>query len=64
MFRNKKTILLILVLLTAPATNIVNADFTFGTPVNLGPAMNTSGKEANPDISSDNLRLSRANSTT
>ena len=57
MFRHKKTILLVLALLTAPATNIVNADFTFGTPVNLGPAVDTSDREQNPNISSDNLTL-------
>ncbi|MHC4751967.1 MAG: hypothetical protein ACYTFW_19095, partial [Planctomycetota bacterium] len=57
MFWNKKTIWVVLALLTTPATNIVKADFTFGTPVNLGPAVNTSGKEASPSISSDNLTL-------
>jgi len=57
MFWNKKTILLVLALLTAPATNIVNADFTFGTPVNLGPAINTSDEEAEPSISADGLEL-------
>jgi len=57
MFCNTKTVLLLLASSTALAINIANADFTFGTPVNLGPAMNTSGKEASPAISSDNLTL-------
>ncbi|MHC4298194.1 MAG: TolB-like translocation protein, partial [Planctomycetota bacterium] len=57
MFWNKKTILLVLALLTAPATNIVNADFTFGNPVNLGPAINTSARDLKPNISADGLSL-------
>jgi len=57
MFKNKKTILITVVLVSGIATNIANADFTFGEPTNLGPAINTSGKETGPNISSDNLTL-------
>ena len=57
MFRNKKSILLVLALLTAPATNIANADFTFGEPTNLGPTVNSSAADHNPSISADGLSL-------
>ena len=57
MFRNNKIILLVLALLTAPATNIANADFTFGTPVNLGPVVNTSASDVTPNTSTDGLSL-------
>ncbi|MHC4436795.1 MAG: LamG-like jellyroll fold domain-containing protein [Planctomycetota bacterium] len=35
----------------------VNADFTFGTPVNLGPAVNSSYSDAGQCISADGLSL-------
>lgn len=35
----------------------VKADFTFGTPVKLGPTVNGAGNEAEPVISPDGLRL-------
>ena len=35
----------------------VNADFTFGTPVNLGPNVNSSVNEACPFLSADGLTL-------
>ncbi|MHC4295805.1 MAG: TolB-like translocation protein [Planctomycetota bacterium] len=57
MFWNKKTILLLLASSTALAINIAKADFIFGTPVNLGPAINTSAGEMKPNISSDDLSL-------
>lgn len=34
-----------------------NADFTFGTPTNLGPAVNSSSNDAGPSISADGLTL-------
>lgn len=33
---------------------VINADGTFGTPVNLGPKINTPGKETFPFVSNDN----------
>ena len=53
---SKRYLVIVLVIVISMGGN-AKADFTFGEPVNLGPAMNTSGKEANPDISSDNLTL-------
>ena len=35
----------------------VMAGFIFGTPVNLGPAVNTSGSDGSPDVSADGLTL-------
>ncbi len=53
----KKTILLLLVLALGLITSVANADFTFGTPTNLGPTINTSSGE-NPDcFSSDGLEM-------
>ncbi len=36
---------------------IANADFTFGEPTNLGPKVNTSYGDVNPNISADGLSL-------
>ncbi len=33
------------------------ADFMFGTPVNLGPAVNSGGSDGSPDVSADGLTL-------
>jgi len=41
----KKTISLVLVLELGPTTESANADFTFGTPTNLGPNVNSSAFE-------------------
>jgi hypothetical protein len=39
------------------ATEVSNADFTFGEPVNLGPPVNTSVSDGTPCISPDGLSL-------
>ncbi|MBA7685524.1 hypothetical protein ES703_93949 [subsurface metagenome] len=53
----KRTIPLILVLALGLATKVANADFTFGTPTNLGPTVNSSAWDAVPNISADGLSL-------
>jgi len=53
----KKTILLFLILALGLATRVTNADFTFGTPMNLGPMVNSSTFDGSPDISADGLML-------
>ena len=57
MFRNKKTILLALVLAFALAAKVANADYKFGTPTNLGPTVNSSAWDRGPSISADGLEL-------
>ncbi len=52
-----KTISLVLVLTLCMATEVANADFTFGTPTNLGPSVNSSDTEGSPCISTDSLSL-------
>jgi Tol biopolymer transport system component len=49
--------LLGLCLLSGLDTSPVFADFTFGEPVNLGPAINSTGLDAAPSISADGLEL-------
>ena len=53
----KKTILLVLVLTLALAIKVTNADFTFGTPTNLGPTVNSSSRDTGPSVSTDSLSL-------
>ena len=53
----KKTISLVLVLAFGLATEVAKADFTFGTPTNLGPTVNTSDGDWDPSISADGLSL-------
>ncbi len=55
----KKTILLVLVLVLALGltAEVTNADFTFGTPTNLGPPVNSSSWDVLPSISADGLAL-------
>jgi len=53
----KKTILLILVFNLGLTTEIVKADFVFGTPTNLGPTVNSSGLDITVNISADGLSL-------
>jgi len=53
----KKTISLVLVLVLVLAAEVTNADFTFGTPTNLGPIVNSLAFEGSPDISNDGLSL-------
>jgi len=49
--------LAILVLALGLAAEVAKADFTFGTPTNLGPPVNTSAGEFSPHISADGLSL-------
>ncbi len=51
----KKVILLVLVLAFFLTKKVVNADFIFGTPTNLGPNINSSSREQGPSISADGL---------
>jgi hypothetical protein len=53
----KKSILLVLVLAFWIATKQAKADFTFGTPVNLGPSLNCPYLDALASVSSDGLEL-------
>jgi len=54
----KKTIELILVLLALSLfANVAKADFTFGTPSNLGPTVNSSAVDSVPSVSADGLEL-------
>jgi len=53
----KKTILLVLVLVLGLATEVANADFTFGEPTNLGPIVNSSTGDGSPSISADGMRV-------
>ncbi|MFC1634778.1 LamG-like jellyroll fold domain-containing protein [Planctomycetota bacterium] len=57
MFRNRKAILLALALSLSTAMEVATADFTFGTPVNLGPTVNTPAANSSPSISADGLTL-------
>jgi len=49
--------LAILVLALGLTAESANADFTFGTPTNLGPPVNTSSSDQGPSISADSLEL-------
>ncbi|MHC4174873.1 MAG: LamG-like jellyroll fold domain-containing protein [Planctomycetota bacterium] len=53
----KKVILLVLVLVLGLAAEVANADFTFGTPTNLGPPVNTSSGEVVDCFSADGLEM-------
>ena len=53
----KKTILLVLVLVLGLATEVANADFTFGEPTNLGPIVNSSTGDGSLSISADGMRV-------
>jgi hypothetical protein len=53
----KKLISLILVLLSVPSTGVTKADFTFGTPTNLGATVNSVYNETFCFISEDGLQL-------
>ena len=53
----KKTISLVLVLALGLTTKVTNADFTFGTPTNLGPVVNSGYEDGGPSISADYLSL-------
>ena len=53
----KNTISLVLVLVLGLASEVANADFTFGEPTNLGPIVNSSTGDGSPSISADGLSL-------
>ena len=53
----KKTISIVLVLALGLAAEVANADYTFGTPTNLGPTVNSSAHDGVPGISADGLEL-------
>lgn len=52
-----KTISLVLVLILGSAVEVANADFTFGTPTNLGPIVNSPNSDFTACISADELSL-------
>jgi uncharacterized protein (TIGR02246 family) len=53
----KKVIVMLLVLALGLATEVAKADFTFGTPKNLGLTINTPSADFAPNISADGLKL-------
>ena len=53
----KKVILLVLVLALFMVTEVVNADFIFGEPTNLGSPVNSSSTDRLPSVSADSLSL-------
>jgi len=53
----KKTISIALVLVSGMAPQMTYADYVFGTPVNLGPTVNSSSTEWGVSISADGLSL-------
>ncbi|MHC4678827.1 MAG: hypothetical protein ACYTEK_09030, partial [Planctomycetota bacterium] len=53
----KKTIPITSVLVLCVVAEIAKADFTFGTPTDLGPPVNSSAEECFPSISADGLSL-------
>jgi hypothetical protein len=53
----KNTILLLLVLALGLVVEVVNADFTFGTPINLGPTVNRPAQDWCPSLSANGLEL-------
>ncbi|MHC4677197.1 MAG: LamG-like jellyroll fold domain-containing protein [Planctomycetota bacterium] len=57
MFRNKRTILLVLILALALFADVANADYIFGTPRNLGPTVNSAAFDWSPSIRGDGLEL-------
>jgi len=57
MFCNKEIISLALALVLALIASIADADYTFGTPLNLGPTVNSSAHDDTPSVSADGLEL-------
>jgi Tol biopolymer transport system component/phosphohistidine phosphatase SixA len=53
----RKIIQFVLLVVLGLAPEIAKADFTFGVPTNLGPAVNSSHDEYDPSISADGLSL-------
>ncbi len=54
---SRKAGALILVLVLGLATEVANADYTFGEPTNLGPPINTPSREVGLFISADGLEM-------
>jgi hypothetical protein len=52
-----KKMLAILVLALGLITSVANADFIFGTPINLGPTVNSSSHDGAMSISADGLSI-------
>jgi hypothetical protein len=52
-----KKMLAILILALCLAIEVANADFTFGTPTNLGPTVNSASIEGAPSVTADGLEL-------
>ncbi len=50
-------VILVLALVVGLPAGVANADFTFGTPTNLGPIVNSSAGEYGTSISADGLSL-------
>ena len=53
----KKTISLVLILTLTLVVEVAQADYTFGTPTNLGPPVNSTAGEGPDDITADGLSL-------
>ena len=53
----KKIILLVLVLVLGLAVEVAKADFTFGTPTNLGSTVNSPTLDGAPSVTADGLSL-------
>jgi Tol biopolymer transport system component len=53
----KKIIAIAIALTLGTTVEVANADYTFGTPTNLGPTVNSSYADPNPSISADGLEL-------
>jgi Tol biopolymer transport system component len=53
----KKTILIAIVLAFATNAQVLKADFTFGTPTNLGPPINSLFQDGGVSLSADGLTL-------
>ncbi len=49
----KKTISIVLILALGTLTEVVNADFTLGTPTSLGPTVNSSTAEGYKEFKSE-----------
>jgi hypothetical protein len=53
----KKIFFLILIMTLCMTTMVIKADYTYSTPTNLGPTVNSSDWEGGPSISADGLTL-------
>ena len=57
MLKNKRIASLALALVFVLAVDVVNGDYTFGTPINLGQPVNSSSNDWGPCLSADGLEL-------